>query len=279
MGNLRACFAIASLALVACGSDNSKVDASIIIQDTQMPDMKIFQDAPPPMYDLTCLGSAAPTTAMNPITIAGTTTTLSMSGAMAVPDVDVDVFRSSSPTAVASVMSDSTGAYMTGNISTGGTPLAGYVRAMEPTYRTTYLYPPTVVAASLTDVPVVMISNSLFEQLTGIIQVAQDDMNNGAMIVLVTDCAVPMPAPIDGATVKVQQNGADVGTIFDLGALAAQAAGTFFVFNVPDGTTQIQVSYDGMMFPMRTVVAHKKPMGMNTEGTMTATAVRPGLGV
>jgi hypothetical protein len=106
--------------------------------------------------------------------------------------------------------------------------------------------------------------------------VTQDDTANGALTVAVTDCSLTNPMPIDGATLKVQQGGQDVGTVFDLGALAAQAAGTFFVFNVPDGPTQLIVSFDNMTFPTRTVVAHKKPMGMNTEGTLTATIVRPG---
>ena len=83
MGNLRACFVIASLALAAaCGSDHATPDASIKIIDAAPPDMKIWQDAPPgPDYDLTCYGGTAPTTATDPITVAGSTQALSMGGA------------------------------------------------------------------------------------------------------------------------------------------------------------------------------------------------------
>ncbi|HEY5926063.1 MAG TPA: hypothetical protein VIV11_30465 [Kofleriaceae bacterium] len=275
MGNLRACFAVALLALAACGEDHAKVDASIIIQDSPPIDSKVFMDAPPSMYDLSCLGANPPTTAADPITIGGTTQTLTMNGAMPLAMVAVDVFRSSSATAIASVTSDNAGAFMTGNIATGGTPVDGYVRGAKATFRTTYLYPPTVVATSLPGVPVILISNALFDALSA--QIApQDDANNGALLVLVTDCTVPQPSPIEGATLSVQQGGSDVGTVFDLGGLAPQAAGTFFVFNVPDGATQVTASYNSMMFPTRTVVAHKKPMGMNTEATLTVVAVRPG---
>jgi len=275
MGNMRACIAVALLALAACGSDHSKVDASIIIPDTAV-DAKVWMDAPPSMYDLTCFGGTAPTTAADPITIAGSTQTLTQQGPEAVGMVLVEVFKTGTVNPVATVTSDAAGAFITGNIATGGTPLDGFLRGAKATFRTSYLYPPSPATASLAGVPLLVVSNQAFTLLsTQLAMVTQDDTNNGALVVAVTDCSTP-PTPIDGATLKVQQSGTDVGTIFDLGAIAAQAAGTFFVFNVPDGPTQLLVSFDGKDFPVRTVVAHKKPNGMNAEGTMTVTAVRPG---
>jgi hypothetical protein len=278
MGNMRACFAVALLALAACGSDHGKADASIVIIDSPTPDAKVWMDAPPgPNYDLTCLGNAAPTTASDPITVGGQTATLTMSGTAPVPMVDVAVFKTGTANALASVTSDGGGVFMTGNIATGGVPIDGFIRAMEPTYRSSYIYPPSVVDMSLSGVPAILVSNQAFGFITNIAGVTQDDDNNGVLLIQVGDCTTPMPQPIDGATVVVQQNATDVGTIFDLGALAAQAAGTFFVFNVPDGATQVLVSYNGMNFPAHTVVAHKKPMGANPEATVTALAARPGL--
>jgi hypothetical protein len=276
MGNLRACSAVALLALAACGSDHSKVDASIQIMDAKEIDAKIWEDAPPPMYDLTCYGVNPPTTAADPITISGSTQELGMNGTQPVPLVVVEVFKNGTVNPVATVTSDAQGAFMTGNIATGGTPLDGYIRAAKISYRTTYLYPPTVVAASLTGVPAILLSNTLFGQLDGFANGgSQDDTNNGVLFFAVTDCSLT-PTPITEATVKVQQNGTDVGTIFDLGQLAPQAAGTYVVFNVPDGPTQILATYNSMAFPTRTVVAHKKPNGLNSEGTVTFTTVRPG---
>jgi hypothetical protein len=270
MGNLRACFAVAMLALAACGSNEAKPDALIIIPDAAI-DAKVWMDAPPPTADLTCLNAAAPTTAPANITISGSTSTLSMGGGMALADADIDVFAVGNATALASVTSDSTGAFMTGNIATGGTPINGYVRSMATGYRSTYTYPGTVVAASLTGVPVIHVTGQTFTLLEQFAGVQQDDTENGALIVLALDCAGD---PLDGATVAVQQSNADVGTVFDLGALAPQAAGTFFAFNVPDGDTQVKVSFNGMAFPTRTVTAYQAP-GKGGEGTVTNVQVTP----
>jgi len=275
MGNLRACFAVAVLALAACGSDHAQPDASIKLIDAAI-DAKVWEDAPPgPMYDLSCLDAAAPTTAADPITISGATSTLTMNGLMAVPDVDVDVFEVGNATALATVTSNATGVFASGDIATAGTPINGYVRAMEPDYRSTYMYPGTVVATDLSAVPVIVVSNDAFGIFTSITQTTQMDDVNGALVVLVTDCSAT-PTPIKGATVAIEQNGSSVGSVpLDLGGLISQAAGTFFVFNVPDGETQVKVTYDGKAFPARTVTAYKKPSGQNAEATITLVQVRP----
>jgi hypothetical protein len=277
MGNLRACFAVALLALAACGSDGAKVDAGIKLIDAAMPDSKVWNDAPPgPDYDLTCLNAAPPTTGADPITIAGTTQSFSMSGAEVVGGAAVDLFKKTSSTAIATTTSDmTTGAFTSGNLVTGGTPLDGYIRAGKATFRTTYMYPPTVVPASLTDVPVLMIPNSLFSQIE-IATGAQDDTMNGAMLIAVTDCNLADQTLVGEAVVKVQQGGADVGAMFGLGAFDPSLAGTFIVGNVPDGETQILVTYEGTAWPTRTVRAFKAPMGQDAEGTLTFTAIRPG---
>jgi hypothetical protein len=279
MGNLRACFAVATLALVACGSDHAAVDASIKIIDAPPPDMKVFEDAPPATYDLSCLNNPAPTTATDPITIAGTTAELSQSG-NAIPNVAVDVFKTGTTAALATVTSDATGAFATGNIATATTPIDGYVRAVapldgttgEPVYRTTYLYPPSVVATSLTDVPVLLLSVATFGQLSG---GGQNDTANGALFFAVTDCNLTAQSLIAEATVKVQRNGADVGQIISLGSFIPQLAGTFVALNVPDGPATITASYNGMAFPAQNVAAFKKPTGTGAVGTVTVTVVRP----
>jgi hypothetical protein len=275
MGKLSACFAVATLALAACGSDNAKTDAGIKIIDSAPPDMKVWMDAPPgPDYDLTCLNAAPPTTATDPITIAGTTQSLSMNGGSEVADATVDVFKNGTAAAVATVTSNATGDFTTGNIATGGTPLNGHIRASKAAYRTTYMYPPTVVAASITGVPVVMFSNAAFMQVTQFLG-AQDDDNNGVLLFAITDCNTTEQTLIAESTVTVQQNGADVGTKLGLGVADQSLEGIFIVTNVPDGDTQIAANYNGMAFPVRTVRAYKKPTA-TSEGTLTFTAIRPG---
>jgi hypothetical protein len=121
-------------------------------------------------------------------------------------------------------------------------------------------------------VPVPLIDQATFGQLTGFAQVTQDDTANGAMVVTVSDCSL---APINGATLSVQQNGMDQGMVFDIGAVISQAAGIFFVFNVPDGATDLTATYNGMTFPVRTVMAHAQA-DAESPGTITATALVPG---
>lgn len=279
MGNLRACSAIALLALAACGSDHAKdVDAAVIKIPDAAIDAKVFMDAPPPTVDLSCLNNAGPTTAPATIAISGTTQSLGQGGATPVPMVPVAVYKNTSTTPLGMTVSDTAGAFMITAIATGGMPIDGYLKVDNPvnstTYRTSYVYPPEKVAMDLTGVPGTMISEQTFTTLTGFASVQQDDTMNGAMVIAVVDC---MNTPISGASITVKQGTTDVGTIFDLGALAPQAAGTFFVFNVPDGSTVVTATYNSMAFPARTLAAHKKPNGNGTVGTITQTAIRPGV--
>jgi hypothetical protein len=269
MGKLS--LSIALVGIAACGSDNKNTpDAHIVVPDAA-PDAKVFMDAPPPTYDFSCYQQVEPTTAADPVTVAGTTDTVSQAGLAAIGGVTVDFFKTGTATSLGTVVSDAVaGTFTSGNLATGAVPLDAYVRATLATYRTTYLYPPNKVVANLANVPVPMISTSTFALLQSLAQVTQDDNNNGALFVAVTDCAL---MPIDGATLSVKQGATEVGTQFDLGAVAAQAAGSFVVLNVPDGATDISATYNNMTFPAHTVMAHKK---VANTGSLTASAVRPG---
>lgn len=269
-----------ALGVAACGSDNKgTADAGKTFMDAPPKVFmdappKVYMDAPPVNYDFTCFGMPAPTTAADPITIAGTTDEFSMNGGTPLGSVVVETYKVGTATAVDTKTSDATaGTFTTGNIVTGGVPLDGYIKASFAAYRTTYLYPPNKIIASLTGVPVPLISDANFNQLNQFIN--QMDANNGLLFVTVTDCA---NTPINGAALTAKQNNANAGSVLDLGALSGQAAlaGLYFVSNVPDGDTTIAASYNNMTFPSRVVAAHKKPADNNAEGTMTATILRPG---
>jgi hypothetical protein len=281
MGNLRACFAVATLALAACGSESKQPDAGIILVDSPNPDAKVWNDAPPKNYDLTCLNGTVPTTAPATISVSGTTQEFGTGGGSELGGVAVSVFKRSDQNAsLATDTSDTAtatlGEFQLTNIATGNAPIDGYIEAIAPlvsnavTHRTTYMFPPTVVDADLADVPVVMISNSTFQQFQ-IIE-AQDDTVNGALVFLVTDCASML---IGEATATVEQGGQSEGTTVHLGAFMPQLAGIWVSLNVPHGETQIKVSYNGMNFPTRNVFAFKKD-AVTDPGTITFTAVRPG---
>ncbi|MDB4954993.1 MAG: hypothetical protein JWO36_2562 [Myxococcales bacterium] len=276
--NLRGCLFGAIGALAACGSNNNPVtvDAKDIDAPRQI-DAKIFMDAPPPMYDLTCFGVTPPTTADATVTVSGTTETFNQSGMLqAVTSVVLDTYKTGVVAPLNSVTSSATdGTFTTGTLVTGGTPLDAYAKTTKTGYRTTFLYPPSPITKSLTMVPVPIISTALWTfAASALPPPAQDDTNNGVLFVTVADCAL---TPItSGATLSVKQNNANVGQINDLGALLPAAAGIYLVTNVPDGATSISAVYNGMNFPAHTVLAHKQPNGMNTVGTLTVSAVKPG---
>lgn len=270
------------LALAACGSDHAAPDAAIIPDGP--PDAKVFMDAPFPNYDLTCLGQTPPADAPPAITIAGTTQALSEAGGT-IAEVTLDVFRNGGATSLGSATSDSTGAFATGNIDTEGTAIDGYVRAVgalddddAPVHRTTYLYPPTPVAASLTGVPVPLMSIAQFNGIVGQIPGGQNDADNGVLFFAVTDCKAVSGDLFDQtlvgeADVQVLQNGAAVGFKLGLSIVDPSLAGVYIVTNVPDGETEIVTKLGTMSFPMRRVVAHKEDAGV---GSITVTIVRPG---
>jgi hypothetical protein len=270
-----------ALGVAACGSnDNGTADAGKTFMDAPPKVFmdappKVFLDTPPVNYDFTCFGVTPPTTAPANLTFAGTTETINIQTMMqeGVPTSTVDSFTAGNTTSLDSVVSDANGAFTTGQLATGGTPLDGYIRATKDGYRTTYIYPPNPLAANATDVPVLMLTEATFGLLLQfVLMTTQDDTNNGFLLVQVTDCATP-PVGIAGATLTVKQGGNAAGTITDF---SQYNAGTFAVTNVPDGDTTVEASFNNMTFPAHVVGAHKKPSGSNATGTITATIVRPG---
>ena len=284
MGNSKALFAVGTTALtavgtfVACGSDKAKTpDAPVHVIDA-VPDSPKPVDAPPDAspYDFTCYGGTLPGSAADPITIAGTTESLSQSGATPVGSAAVGIYKTGTAAPVDSLTSAANGTFTSANITTGGVPFDGYIKAKADNYRVSYLYPSNPAVASIANLPVPLISVASFSQLNSFLQ--QNDMTNGVLFLTATDCN---NMPLTGANVTVKQNGADVGTITDLGQLSGQAQlnGIFIVSNVPDGATDVSATFGSMTFPTHTVVAHKQEpagSGSGQVGTLTITVVRPG---
>lgn len=284
MGKLR--FVALSLAIAACGSDdrNGPADASIDAKVIPPPDAKVFMDAPPPTYDLTCYGMTPPTTVDAMVTITGETQTLGQNGQVALGGIEVSAFKVGSNTASATATSSTDmatkGQFSLGPITTGGDAI-DYVKAKDPattpTYRTTYLYPQFPLGKSFDGLPGLVVSNQILGLLQQIGAPEQNDTDNGMLIVIVNDCSTTAPQGINGATLSVKQGSTELPDVIDVGGFASQFAGIFFVLNVPDGVdTVVQASYDGKMFPARTVVAHKKPAGNGAIGTVTSTIASPG---
>jgi hypothetical protein len=289
MGTKKALFAVGTTALtafgtfVACGSDKAKSPDAAVQQDAPADSPKPIDAAPDASpYDFTCYGMSNPGSAADPITVAGTTESFSMGGATPVGNAAVAVYKDGVAVAVASATSDGSGAFTAAPaIVTAGSPFAGYIKAKLAAYRVSYLYPPNPIVASIASLPLPMISTSTWDLLKQFAGVTQNDTTNGALLITVTDCA---NMPINGATLKVQQAGSDVGVQHDLGQVVSQAAGIIIVSDVPDGATDVSATFGNMTFPVHTVIAHKEEAvgsgagsgSAEIEGTLSLTTVRPG---
>jgi hypothetical protein len=222
-----------------------------------------------------------PTTAADPVTISGNAEEITTGGINALVGASIASFKTGNATALDTVTSGAAGAFTSGNLVTGGVPLDGYVAATVPgvsgapsAYRGSFIYPPSPLAKSLAGTPVLMLKQTTFTQLSGFAGFTQDDTGNGALILQVVDCA---NTPVNGATITAMQGTTDVsGMAFDLGQLSAMAAGTFFVFNVPAGATDVGATYMGHTFRTHSIMSYKKDANTLPNGSLTLTIIKPG---
>src|SRR3569623_1675055 len=99
MGNKKALFAVGTTALtalgtfVACGSDKAKPDAAVVHDSPAQHDAPAdaAPDASP--YDFPCYGGSASGSAMDPLTVGGTTESFGQGGGSADGGVAVDVYK------------------------------------------------------------------------------------------------------------------------------------------------------------------------------------------
>jgi hypothetical protein len=274
---------VAILALGACGDDggNAQIDAAVI--SDAPPDAKEFFDAPPPVYNFTCIGNGQPSSATATVTLSGTVQQVALGGTgitfTPVPAASVDACNAASNTCsgAGTAMSTSAtdGTFSIGPINTSSAPLNDFIEMMKSGVRTTYTYPASPFTASVSGVPILTFDASLVTLILPNLGCTQNDTNNGILALAFTDCA---DMPITDSTnlnVSVKQGGTEVtGTsMVNLGMYAPQAAGTFLVCNVPENlATTVGATYvsGGMT---RTFRAHVVKV---VKGTTTATLVRPG---
>lgn len=244
------------------------------------PDAKVFMDAPPPVYDFSCMTNPAPANgqAAANITLSGTVSEVGFDLATQMPTITAVDGASltackagttcNGPTnkLAGPVTSAGGGMWSLGPISTSTNPVDGYIAMTKTGDRDTYEYPPQALIADLADVPVLTFNTTTFSLLSQYLQTGQQ-AGNGNLAIAVTDCA---NTAIDGATVTVKQGGTDVPntTDIDLGTLSAMGAGVHAVFNVPPGDTEVNATYMGMTL-------HAHVVHVFADST-TATIVRPG---
>nr|HEX4315694.1 hypothetical protein [Kofleriaceae bacterium] len=231
-----ACSSNHGSAVDAGGKDAKALDAAI---DAQEPiDSKPIDAGP--TFDFSCAGSALGS-ADATITVSGTTDTLSMNGLKAVGGVSLTMFRGSDNKQLATTgPTDSTGAFAFAAQTTDLNPLDIYIEGSDGSDRPSFLYPSAPLVHDFSDAPVAMVSPALLSELS--IVGASENAGSGLLVVQAVDCT---GATVTTASLTVQQNGADVGAILDIGNFSSAFAGTFLVTNVPVGTVTVAGAVGG----------------------------------
>jgi hypothetical protein len=279
MGNLKACFVVATLALAACGSDHAAPDAQIVLIDSPV-DMAPPIDSPPdaPAYDFSCLGQALPTTGNATDTLTVNVQEVSINGTMpsvgplADATLDFDLCRVGTNctgqdhlTGTATTDANGTGTF---DANANSIAINGFAKVSHTGDRDNYTYLPAPIGKDQA-VPVLTFTTTGFATFNTFLNGGQQP-ENGNLALAVTDCANTPIADSANVTLSVKQGGSDVTgtTTVDLGTLAQQAAGTYIIFNVPPGATEISASYQGMQ--LLTVTANV------VANASTETVIRPG---
>lgn len=239
--------AILAFALAACGGGGKEIPEPV---DSQPADTAPPPDTNPPppdsqQLDTSCAANPAPTTATATVTATGTATEFSQAAQDPVADATVDVCKGdcAGNNLLDSTTTDVNGAFTTAAVATNSVPLDGYLKISKPKsgLLTSNIVPSQPIVADLANVPGVMIAQTTLKQLAAFVT---QDPKNGLVVVALTDCA---NQPVGGATVTSSGG----GTVLDLGQFIAQAAGTYFVFNVTVGTTTVGASINGTTFRSR----------------------------
>ena len=211
-------FTLIAAALAACSSDSSG-----------------------PAAGFECLGQALPTTAPTTISVSGRITQNFFSPT-ALRGAYIFAFRTGATDPLAADTSDTPGNYSV-SITTGGTPVNGYIRVTDSTHLTTYAYPAVPLATSDTQ-NVFMATASEFSFLAsaaGINPVAGD----GFIGVIVSNCAGD---PIAGASVTSSPAGEvryNAGGVPSSSATSTAADGVAYIANVAAGNVTVQGTASG----------------------------------
>jgi hypothetical protein len=274
-------------ALAACGGGDAKPDALIKIPDAAI---DAAPDAFEKVYDFSCLGNAAPTTATAMLTIGGTVSEVVVNGVtpgiQAAHSSTVDVCKGTSTTCtntdkLDTKMTPAMGCpamgcpYTSDMLATNSMPFDIYVKTSKTADRTTFIYPPSPVTMSIANLPAVMFSNAALQAL-GLVGITQDP-GKAIILLAVTDCA---NQPItEDITLSIKQGGTPIAGAneVDLGQFAAQLAGTKAIFNVPAGTAMnpFAATEVGAVYTKSNKTLRAHVVTVFADAT-TATIVRPG---
>jgi len=199
-------------------------------------------DSNGPAAGFECLGQALPTTAPAAINISGRITA-NFTSPSPVPHAYVYAFRRGDSTHLAGDTTDTVGNYSL-MITTGGTPVDGYITVSDSNKQLdTFAYPAVPLAGDFTE-NVLMVSSTEFGILAasaGITPVAGD----GFIGMVVRNC---QGAPIAGATVSSNPAGEvryNAGGIPSSTASSTSDDGVAYIANVAAGNVTVMASASG----------------------------------
>lgn len=220
------------------------------------------EDSSGPADGFGCVDDPLPTTAPGLVTVNGM-----IREALApnpVSSAIVTAFRVGTTDSIAIDTSATNGDYAV-SITTGGTPVNGYLRVRKSGKLDTYAYPARPLAGNLTT-NVLMPTQSELDFLALAVSITQS-ASNGFIGVVVKDC---FGATVAGATVsttpagtvKYNSGGAPSGS-----ATSTSTDGVAYVFNVPAGDVTVKATGGGETLRQHVVTARA--------GTVTLTEIQP----
>jgi hypothetical protein len=231
----------AALIIVACGSDSSA-----------------------PAAGFECLGQPLPTTAPALVNVTGRVTANVLSPAP-VPHAFVYAFRVGNPTPITGDTTDTIGNYSLG-ITSGGTPVNGYLAVSDSNHHiSTSAYPPVPLAGDITE-NVLMVSTTEFGVLAasaGITPLA----GKGFIGIVVRNC---QGTAIAGATVSSSPAGEvryNAGGVPSPTASATADDGVAYIANVAAGNVTVMATASGHTLRQHVVNA--------TADAITLTEIQP----
>ena len=224
------------------------------------------EDASGPPAGFGCVGDTLPSNASAVVAVNGQIRADALNP-NAVSGAIVAAFRvSDTTTALATDTSDTPGFYSV-NITTGGTPVNGFLKVTHSGQLDTYAYPARPLRENLTT-NVLMPTSAEIGFLGGLVGVTQSG-TNGFIGVVVKDC---LGNTVSGATVTTSPAGTvkyNAGTTPSGSATSTASDGVAYVFNVPVGDVTVMATARGYTLRQHVVRARA------SSGAVTLTEIQP----
>ena len=220
-------------------------------------------DSSGPAEGFGCVNDPLPTTAPSLVTVNGSIRANALSPGP-VSNAIITAFRVGAPDTIAIDTSNTPGDYAV-SITTGGTPVNGYLKVKHSGQLDTYAYPSRPLAANLTT-NVLMPTQSEITFLGSAVGVTQS-ASNGFIGVVVRDC---FGATVAGASVSTSPAGTvkyNSGGSPSASATSTSTDGVAYVFNVTAGDVTVKANGGGETLRQHVVTARA--------GTVTLTEIQP----